>query len=163
VLLLALAGATVPARAQGHDAVSQIEPNALRNEVERRVGEKLVCMCGSPGCGKEIVGTCACSYAAQMRGEIRALFDEGKTEEEVLQHYVTLHGSLEPLSSPPSEGFNRLAWLFPYLMGATGAVLVGTAAVKWSRRPRPTSTDDTAASEDPDIEERLDDELRNLD
>ncbi len=163
VLLLALVGASVPARAQGHDVVSAIDPNPLRNEVEQRVGQRLVCMCGSQGCGKEIVGTCACSFAAGMRGEIRALFDAGRTEEEVIQHYVNLYGSLEPLSSPPSEGFNRLAWLFPYLMGASGAVLVAAAAFKWSRRPRQVAADDIPAAGDREIEDRLDDELRSLD
>jgi cytochrome c-type biogenesis protein CcmF len=162
ILLAVLLGTAAPIFAQDHSVSSAIDPNPLRNEVERRVGERLVCMCGSPGCGKEIVGTCACGFAAQMRGEIRSLFDAGRTEEEVIQHYVNLYGSLEPLSSPPSEGFNRLAWLFPYLMGASGAVFVIAAAVRWSRRPRPTSSD-PAASRDPDIEERLDDELRNLD
>jgi len=164
VVLLAISGAVAPLYAQGHDvgAAAAIDPNPLRNEVERRVGERLVCMCGSPGCGKEIVGTCACSFAAQMRGEIRGLFDAGRTEEEVIQHYVNLYGSLEPLSSPPSEGFNRLAWLFPYVMGASGAVLVGAAAYKWSHRPKTAQPDDTTAR-DPEIEDRLDDELRNLD
>ena len=34
-----------------------------------------------------------------------------------------------------STGFNRLAWLLPYLIGATGAAMVGFAAFKWSRLP----------------------------
>ena len=97
-----------------------------------------------------------------MRGEIRGLFDAGRSEEEVIQHYVNLYGSLEPLSSPPSEGFNRLAWLFPYMMGASGAVLVGAAAYKWSHRPKAVHVDD-ATTRDQEIEDRLDDELRNLD
>ena len=65
------------------------------------------------------------------------------------------------LGAPVDQGFNRLAWLFPYLVGATSAIAVGFAAVKWSRKP-----DDPAAAAAPldsALEERLDDELRDLD
>ena len=60
------------------------------------------------------------------------------------------------------EGFNRLAWLFPYLLGASGAVAVGFAAVRWSRNHDKAPADIPAAA-DPGLDDRLDDELRNLD
>jgi hypothetical protein len=66
------------------------------------------------------------------------------------------------LGAPINKGFNRLAWLIPYLIGGTGAVIVGFAAVRWSTRP-PTSPNEAQTERDPDLEERLDDELRNLD
>ncbi|MGE4053594.1 MAG: cytochrome c-type biogenesis CcmF C-terminal domain-containing protein [Vicinamibacterales bacterium] len=161
VILLALLGASVPALAQDHSLGSAIDPNPLRTELERSVGEQLVCLCG--GCSKEPIASCACGNAAQIRGEIRAFAEAGRTEDEIIQHYVNLYGSLEPLASPPSEGFNRLAWLFPYLMGASGAVFVVAAAVRWSRRPKQAPSRGAAAPVDQDIEDRLDDELRNLD
>jgi hypothetical protein len=65
------------------------------------------------------------------------------------------------LGAPLDEGFSRLAWLFPYLLGGSGAVMVGFAAVKWSRAT-PASTDAPAAT-DSELEERIDDELRDLD
>jgi len=65
------------------------------------------------------------------------------------------------LGAPVDKGFNRLAWLFPYAAGATGALLVGFAAVRWSRH-LPARADAPVAA-DPDLEERLDDELRDLD
>ena len=40
------------------------------------------------------------------------------------------------LGAPIDKGFNRLAWLFPYLVGASGAVAIGFAAVRWSRQRR---------------------------
>ena len=65
------------------------------------------------------------------------------------------------LGAPIDKGFNRLAWLVPYLVGATGAVAVGFAAVKWTRKP----DDDPDASGETDaaLDERIDDELRDLD
>ena len=65
------------------------------------------------------------------------------------------------LGAPLNRGFNRLAWLFPYLVGATSAAAIGFAAIKWTRRQE--TTPDAPALADPGLEERLDDELRNLD
>jgi hypothetical protein len=65
------------------------------------------------------------------------------------------------LGAPLNTGFNRIAWLFPYLIGATSAVAIGFAAVKWTRHL--DTTPEAPAAADPRLEERLDDELRNLD
>ena len=40
----------------------------------------------------------------------------------------------KPLGAPLDEGFNRLAWLFPYAVGATFLVGIGFVTVRWSRR-----------------------------
>ncbi len=65
------------------------------------------------------------------------------------------------LGAPLDKGFSRLAWLFPYLVGATSAVAIGFAAVKWSRKP--DDGDRAPAPLDAALEERIDDELRDLD
>jgi hypothetical protein len=68
------------------------------------------------------------------------------------------------LAAPLDRGFNRLAWIFPYAIGATGLVLAGLTAIRWSRR-RDTH-DESAAASEPNADAlaaRLDDELRDLD
>ena len=65
-----------------------------------------------------------------MRGELAALIDQGKNHDEIIQAFITKYGSQEMLGAPLDKGFNRLAWLFPYLVGATSAVAVGFAAVQ---------------------------------
>jgi len=74
---------------------------------------------------------------------------------------VTKYGDQRMLGAPIDKGFARLAWLFPYLVGATGAVAVGFAAVRWSRHAEHTA--DAAPAVDAEIDERIDDELRDLD
>ena len=96
-----------------------------------------------------------------MRGEVAALIDEGKPHDEIIQWFVTSYGSEEMLGAPLDKGFNRLAWLFPFMVGGASAVAIGFAAVKWTRRYE--TAPDAPAPADPRIEERLDDELRNLD
>jgi cytochrome c-type biogenesis protein CcmH/NrfF len=87
----------------------------------------------------------------------------GLTKDQVLQYYVEKYGSQLPLASPIDEGFNRLAWLFPYLVGGTGALAVALFTRRWTRRERPAARPDDRPARDPALEEKLDDELRNLD
>jgi cytochrome c-type biogenesis protein CcmH/NrfF len=99
-----------------------------------------------------------------MRGEVAALVAQGKTREQVYDHYIAKYGSQEPLASPLNKGFNRLAWLFPYAMGATGAMVLGVLAIRWTRREDAAVPEQASATaEDILLNERLDDELRDLD
>ena len=82
----------------------------------------------------------------------------------IIDFYLAKYNSLEPLAKPPNTGFNRMAWLFPYLLGAGGAVAIGFVAVRWSRRRDDLQSGEApAGAADPALEDRLDDELRNLD
>jgi cytochrome c-type biogenesis protein CcmH/NrfF len=97
-----------------------------------------------------------------MRGELRAQVELGKTREEIISHFIAAYGGQQFLRSPIDAGFNRLAWAFPYFVGAIGLVVVGVTARRWSRHQE--APDSSAAEpQDQEIEERLDDELRNLD
>ena len=80
-------------------------------------------MCGT--CGRQLVGECTCGYAAEMRAEIANLVKMGLTRDQVLQYYIQKYGSQEPLAMPMDKGFNRLAWFLPYVLGATGLLVVG--------------------------------------
>ena len=54
--------------------------------------------------------------------------------------------------------------MFPYLIGATGAAMVGFAAFRWSRLPHDKATDAVGVRvDDPLLQSKLDDELRDLD
>jgi cytochrome c-type biogenesis protein CcmH/NrfF len=133
-----------------------------RNDFERQMQHEIVCTCGA--CGHANIGECrkdACAVSHKMRGELATLVDQGKSHDAIIEWFVTTYGSEEMLGAPLNRGFNRLAWLFPYLIGATSAVAIGFAAVKWTRRLETPA--DTPAPTDPRLEERLDDELRNLD
>jgi cytochrome c-type biogenesis protein CcmH/NrfF len=117
------------------------------------------CICGT--CAHEPLSKCTCGYADRMRTELRTEIDQGKTRDEIITRFIALYGGQHFLSQPIDKGFNRLAWLFPYLVGATGIVVMGFAAAKWTRRSADPA--EPAAPHDADLEERLDDELRDLD
>ena len=107
---------------------------------------------------------CTCSDAADMREELAKLTAAGKNRDEIIQHFVQKYGSQEVLAQPIDKGFNRLAWSVPYGVGIAGVLLIGGMAIRWSRRRHQTA----AAVSEPIpsnrvLEEKLDDELRDLD
>jgi len=135
-----------------------------RTALEAQLQKEIVCTCGT--CGHAAIGECRkdpCQVSHELRAEVAALIDQGKSHDEIIRAVIANHGgSQDMLGAPIDEGFSRLAWLFPYLLGGGGAVMIGFAAVKWSRSPTRASTE-TPAATDSELEERIDDELRDLD
>jgi len=161
-LLLAILFAT-PAFAQPGMSGDQNTRTSFyaRTDFEKQMQREIVCTCGA--CGHANIGECrkdACGTSHQMRGELAALIDQGKGHDEIIQAFITKYGSQEMLGAPIDKGFNRLAWLVPYLLGASGAAAIGFAAVKWTRKS--DAQEDNVAI-DSALEERIDDELRDLD
>jgi cytochrome c-type biogenesis protein CcmF len=161
-LLLLLLLWPAPARAQ-HVEDPMAVPVVPQTQLEKEMRTEIICMCGT--CGRKRIGECLCPVAAEMRQEVAAMIAQGKTREQVYAYYIAKYGSQEALASPIDEGFNRLAWFFPYLIGATGAASIALVAFRWSKREEasPTSTASAEMPDDPKLRERLDDELRDLD
>ena len=134
-----------------------------RSPLERELQKEIICMCGT--CGRKRIGECTCGMAAAMRAEVARLVAEGKGRDEVYAYYMAKFGSQEPLASPIDEGFNRLAWLVPYLAGASGALAIAFVARRWARRETaaPEPRDARPAQGDAALDARLNDELRDLD
>jgi cytochrome c-type biogenesis protein CcmH/NrfF len=133
-----------------------------RTPFEKQMQHEIVCTCGA--CGHQNIAECrkdACGVSHEMRGMLASLIDQGKTHDEIIQAFLAKYGSEEMLGAPVDKGFNRLAWLLPYLFGASGAVMVGFAAMRWTRRQHASA--EPPSTDDPAMEERLDDELRDLD
>jgi cytochrome c-type biogenesis protein CcmH/NrfF len=96
-----------------------------------------------------------------MRAALSEQIDLGKDRDAILAHFIDVYGGQQFLTTPIDRGFNRLAWLVPYALAGSGIVFVGIVATRWSRRRDAVHEDQAAV--DPAVEERLDDELRNLD
>ncbi len=163
LLAVALGGMTLSAQGKpGMDmAVAPTARAVPRTALEKDLDASLVCMCGT--CEREAIGECQCSTAADMRGEVADLVAQGKTREEIIQYFIQKYGGQQVLAAPIDKGFNRLAWAVPYGAGLLGIGLVGGIAVRWSRRREGEAPVPTAAPNRPDLEDRLDDELRELD
>ena len=152
-----------------HDAWAQSAQTVQatpRSESRRKLEHDIVCMCGSAGCVHSPLDNCPmrpnCHGHTEQTAMIDRLLTEGKNYDEVLDAFVQQYGSNYVLSSPPDEGFNRLAWAAPYGAAVLMLGFLFLVARRWSgRRPAEALAGD--AGLDPTLSERLDDELRNLD
>jgi len=74
-------------------------------------------------CGKTLAA-CEGGLSEQMRQEVSAMVESGKTKEEVINHYVDIYGQ-QILAAPPKEGFYLTAWFMPIIgLGAGLAAVV---------------------------------------
>jgi cytochrome c-type biogenesis protein CcmH len=101
--------------------------------------------------------------ARRMKQFILARIRAGDTKSEIKQKLVDEFG-VAVLAEPPKKGFHLLAWLLPLLGLVVGAAVVGVLAWRWSRSRAPTGlVAAPAAPLPPDVERRLDEELRRFD
>jgi cytochrome c-type biogenesis protein CcmF len=159
----AAAAPAAPAAAMAGDGV--LEPPEPSGVDENWLVRNIMCQCGT--CRHSLIDCASegCGHAAQDRIEIRQLLNQGRTREQIIQYFIKKYGSEVALASPIDKGFNRLAWLLPYSLGAFAAVGLGYGAYRLSRRPRGGGGPELRepALADPELSDKLDDELRNLD
>lgn len=101
--------------------------------------------------------------ADRMRAFIRARIAAGDSKSEIKRRLVAQFGE-QVLASPPARGLNLLAWVLPPAGAVLGAAALGVLAWRWSRR-RATRPEEAVAGEaplDPELERRLDEELRRF-
>jgi cytochrome c-type biogenesis protein CcmF len=171
---LALAAARVPAgaatasmllvvsllwpAAASAQSTQQVRPEP-RSELQRQLETEIMCTCG---CRRPLnnCGMMNCHGLDSQTAKIKQHIAEGKDHDAIIAAFVQEFGSQDILAAPIDEGFNRLAWLFPYAVGVLGLATIWMLARRWSE---PSQKPAVADGIDPDLNERLDDELRNLD
>ena len=96
-----------------------------------------------------------------FRKQIVGMLQEGQSREQIIQHFAKEFGGMHVLGAPPDTAFNRLAWAVPYGLGLAGAGALAVTAWKLSKRSRaqPPPGGGPGTPSDPDLEDRLDDEL----
>jgi len=157
LIFLLLTGLAGPARAQ---VVLTPEQQALKKQL---LGD-IICTCGCRVPMKDCPMGPTCHGLQELNPKLDEFVAAGMNHEEVRAAFVDWYGSQAILAAPIDRGFNRLAWLFPYLIGGGGLLLVGVVAGRWSRKKRAeTAAEPATAAVDPTLQDRLDDELRDLD
>ena len=138
----------------------QTVPTTERGPLERQLEGEILCTCG---CRRPIndCGMFNCQGYATQTAKLRQFLGEGQDHNAVIASFVRDFGSEAVLAAPVDRGFNRLAWLFPYLAAAAALIGIVVTTRRWSRQAAPAAAGD--AGLDPALSARLDDELRNLD
>jgi cytochrome c-type biogenesis protein CcmF len=171
-LLLALMPS--PAFAQGtsslHSGTVKIE-----NEKEKEVFGALRCMCGT--CARDLLSTCGCGEADEMREKLRAKIAAGATKDQIVAEYAKEFGS-ESLAIPPNTGAMKAIYVVPLTVIGGGAVGLALMLRRWRSHDVPEAatnekvelaSNDTAKKSKKKndardaYDARLDEELRDLD
>jgi cytochrome c-type biogenesis protein CcmF len=131
-----------------------------RSALHRRLESGILCTCGC----RSPMGSCQmrpnCAHYDAQATKLEGYLAEGKDYDAVRVAFVEEFGSQAVLAAPIDRGFNRLAWLFPYLAAAAALIGIVLTARRWTRQAAPAAAGDGL---DPALSARLDDELRDLD
>jgi cytochrome c-type biogenesis protein CcmH len=97
------------------------------------LGHRMMCVCGC----NQILLECnhvGCTYSDRMRAELVAAVDRGDNDDLTLQGFVQKYGTTV-MAAPTKTGFNRVAWIMPYLVLMLGLVTVTAIVRVWKSRP----------------------------
>ena len=97
------------------------------------LGHKMMCVCGC----NQILLECnhvGCAYSERMRAELATAVDRGDNDDLTLQGFVQKYGTTV-MAAPTKTGFNRVAWVTPYLVLVLGLVMVTVIVRAWRSRP----------------------------
>jgi cytochrome c-type biogenesis protein CcmH len=102
-----------------------------------KLGHRMMCQCGC----NQVLLECnhvGCTVSEQMRKELQAALTKNPDESDdlILQGFVQKYGPVV-LAAPTATGFNRVAWIVPYVALILGFGLVSLIVKKWMARQRP--------------------------
>jgi cytochrome c-type biogenesis protein CcmH len=102
-----------------------------------QIGHQLMCICS---CG-QILLECnhvGCPSSDGMRNELMAAVTRGDSDSLVEQAFVQKYGPTV-LAAPTTTGFDRTAWIFPFVAFAGGVLAIIFVVRAWKNRPAPLS------------------------
>jgi cytochrome c-type biogenesis protein CcmH len=116
----------------------------------------------APCCWSGLVSQHDSQVAREIRLQTRQMIAAGKSEQEILDYYVSLHGE-RILASPRPRGFNLLVWVLPWvLFGAGIAFLVLLLRYWMRRRPNMAAAGPVGSPLDESLRVRIDQELKDF-
>ena len=103
------------------------------------LGHRMMCVCGC----NQILLECnhvGCTYSDKMRDQLQAGLDKGDNDDLVLQGFVQDYGPTV-IAAPTATGFNRVAWIMPFVALVFGIAFVIYVVRSWKNRPTPALAD----------------------
>src|SRR6201982_1773246 len=111
------------------------DPSTRFNEI----GHQMMCICGC----NQILLECnhvGCPDSDGMRNELMAALSRGDSDSLVEQSFVQKYGPTV-LAAPTAKGFDRTAWIVPFVALALGLSIVVLVIRSWKNRPAPAIAD----------------------
>jgi cytochrome c-type biogenesis protein CcmH len=103
------------------------------------LGHQMMCICS---CG-QILLECnhvGCPDSDGMRNELMTAVSRGDSDSLVEQSFVQKYGPTV-LAAPTTKGFDRTAWIVPFVALALGLTIVVLVIRSWKNRPAPAIAD----------------------
>jgi cytochrome c-type biogenesis protein CcmH len=113
------------------------------------LGHRMMCTCG---CG-QILLECnhvGCQSSDKMRDQLMAALtrgggdggggSSGESDDLILQGFVQQYGPTV-IAAPTATGFNRIAWIMPFVVLALGIAFAIHIVRSWKNRPTPALAD----------------------
>jgi len=103
------------------------------------LGHRMMCTCG---CGQVLLecNHVGCQSSDKMRNQLMAALDRGDNDDLILQGFVQEYGPTV-IAAPTSTGFNKVAWIMPFVALVAGIVFVTWVVRAWKNRPEPALAD----------------------
>jgi len=105
------------------------------------LGHRMMCTCG---CGQVLLecNHVGCQSSDKMRNQLLAALDKGgsNSDDLILQGFVQEYGPTV-IAAPTATGFNRVAWIMPFVALAFGITFVVYVVRSWKNRPAPALAD----------------------
>ena len=94
----------------------------------------------------------------EMEEQIKTFIDQGKSEQEIINHYVDLYGE-RILAIPIAKGFNIMVWVAPIIVGllAIGILII------YLKSPQTEPKSVIFTSSDIPFDDEIERELKELD
>lgn len=115
------------------------------------IGHQMMCICGC----NQILLECnhvGCPDSDGMRNELMAAVSRGDSDSLVEQSFVQKYGPTV-LAAPTGKGFDRVAYIMPFVMLVLGFGLIVIVIREWKNRPSPVVTDGLRPVGTPELEQ----------
>jgi cytochrome c-type biogenesis protein CcmH len=120
----------------------------------------------APCCWSQQVSVHQSEAANEIKKEVRASLEAGRTRQQILDAYVAKYGT-RILIQPPAEGFNATLYVLPIVALVFSAGGVAWIVRRLTRKPmeaeRPAAPADTHAEPADGLQARLEEELDEMD
>ena len=104
------------------------------DEAIKQIEKRIHCTCG---CNLDVF-TCrttdfSCTYSPELHREVVALFDQGKSAQQILDAFVAKYGE-KVLMAPEPKNFNLVGYLLPGVAITVGAAVLALVIGRRERR-----------------------------
>jgi len=116
------------------------------------LGHRMMCTCG---CGQVLLecNHVGCQSSEKMRNQLLAALDKGDNNDDlILQGFVQEYGPTV-MAAPSTTGFNRVAWIMPFVALAFGMAFVVYVVRSWRNRPAPALADGIAIPQGSELDD----------